>query len=76
MYIKKKNPSISMMRRKKPLEIAQICTKTWTILKIAKMQKKKLKIVIFLKIAKNRGQDFPEGQIGVKEEKTRHFIFV
>ena len=30
--------------------------------KIAKMQKPAKKIAIFVKIAKNRGCDFPEGQ--------------
>ena len=31
---------------------------------VAIMQKIAKKIAIFLKIAKNRGRDFPEGQIG------------
>ena len=55
------------MRGTKTLKIAKNCTKNIKnckkLPKIAKMQKLPQKIVIFLKIAKNHGRNFPEGQL-------------
>ena len=48
-----------MMRGKKTLKIATRCK----IEKIAKIQKHWQKIAIILKIAPNRGRNFPEGQV-------------
>ena len=66
-----------MMRGKKPI---QNCPKTFKIAKKCKKLpncqngKNCQKIAILLKIAKNRGRDFPEGQMGTfSDQISGHF---
>ena len=51
-----------LQKQSKPLKIEKKCKNC----QIAKMQKFAQKIAISLKNAKNRGRDFPEGQMHTK----------